>query len=267
MHGPDYVRPAIRQLLLQRVGSVVALPAERKTLVLLYKALQRGYRWKSLGLPLANLARLLLDAEPTTDSDESPSSLRELLPLLERILKGRLSYQGELGSTTLTYAHEGAPSLRLHAAASLVRALAGLGVYLDRLAERGDLLTVDEPEMNAHPEAQLMITELLGVLVNAGINVVITTHSPYVAEHVGNLIEAAHAAKADQDRIATRFALQTTEAFVPAESVSVYLFNEDGRVEDILDRQQRNIDLSTFGRTSDRVDNLLGEILEIARPE
>lgn len=264
----DYVKPAIAQLVLQRVGNVVALPAERKTLVLLYKLLMTRRRWKALSLPVANFARLLFDAEPTTDSDDSASSLGEVLALLyERILTGKLSYEAELGPITLTYAHEGGPSLRLQAAASLVRALAGLGVYLDRFAERGDLLIVDEPEMNAHPEAQLMITELLGVLVNSGISVVVTTHSPYVLEHVSNLAVAAGLPEAKQGQIASRFKLGTKEAFVPAEDVSAYLFNQDGHVEDVFDREEGDIDCSTFGRASDHVDNLFGDVLEAARRE
>ena len=37
------------------------------------------------------------------------------------------------------------------------------------------MIVIDEPEMNLHPEAQAQLMELLTMLVNCGLNVLITT--------------------------------------------------------------------------------------------
>ena len=135
------------------------------------------------------------------------------------------------------------------------------------MASRGDVLVIDEPEMNAHPEAQLMIAELLGILVNKGINVVITTHSPYIVDHINNLVEAAHLCEEKQKEIAGRFKLKTKDAFVPEENVATYEFHDDGQVTNIFDRGERLIHWDTFGKVSDEVGNLYSDLLEIAAKE
>jgi predicted ATPase len=50
-------------------------------------------------------------------------------------------------------------------------------------------LIIDEPEMNLHPEAQVKLLEILTMAVNRGLKVLITTHSPYITDHLTNLME------------------------------------------------------------------------------
>ena len=150
----------------------------------------------------------------------------------------------------------------MHAAASLVRSMAGLDIYLKYFAHSGDILIIDEPEMNAHPDAQLMITELLAILANSGITIVITTHSPYIVDHLNNLIAASTLPPVAQDTIASQCKLNRKDAFLGGDSVATYLFTEHGIVEDIFNRTQMFIDLSSFSDTSNYVTNLYARIME-----
>ncbi|MDE0291120.1 MAG: AAA family ATPase [Candidatus Dadabacteria bacterium] len=47
---------------------------------------------------------------------------------------------------------------------------------------------IDEPELNIHPENQREIARLLARLVNAGLNIVISTHSDYIVREFNSLI-------------------------------------------------------------------------------
>ena len=47
---------------------------------------------------------------------------------------------------------------------------------------------IDEPELNIHPENQREIARLLARLVNAGLNIVISTHSDYIVRELNSLI-------------------------------------------------------------------------------
>ncbi len=76
----------------------------------------------------------------------------------------------------------------LHMASSTVKSLFGLWFYLENQARYGDLLMIDEPELNIHPENQLKMARLLTRLVNAGLNVVISTHSDYMVREFNNLL-------------------------------------------------------------------------------
>lgn len=194
--------------------------------------------------------------------------LPEVLNLFEEsIVEGKIEFEREANGATLCYAPRSGPRLPVHAASSLMRSLAGLDIYLRHAAQPGDVIIIDEPEMNAHPEAQLMVSEILGILVNEGIHVVVTTHSPYIVDHINNLVEAADLPEAKQEEVATRFKLGTKAAFLASEKVATYLFAEDGSVTDLMDRERRLINWATFGDTSDYMGNVYSEILEVGARE
>ena len=71
---------------------------------------------------------------------------------------------------------------------STVRSLVDIGFYLHHIAQKGDLLMVDEPELGLHPENQRRIARLFARLVNVGIKVFITTHSDYIVKELNTLI-------------------------------------------------------------------------------
>ena len=78
--------------------------------------------------------------------------------------------------------------LSLVESSSAVRSLLDIGFYLRHVAARGDLLMVDEPELNLHPENQRRVARLFARLVNVGIKVFITTHSDYIIKELNTLI-------------------------------------------------------------------------------
>jgi hypothetical protein len=78
--------------------------------------------------------------------------------------------------------------LSLVESSSAVRSLLDLGFYLRHIAQPGDLLIVDEPELNLHPENQRKVARLFARLINHGIKVFITTHSDYIIKELNTLI-------------------------------------------------------------------------------
>lgn len=78
--------------------------------------------------------------------------------------------------------------LSMDESSSAVRSLLDVGFYLRHVAQPGDLLMVDEPELNLHPENQRRVARLFARLVNIGIRVFITTHSDYIIKELNTLI-------------------------------------------------------------------------------
>ena len=78
--------------------------------------------------------------------------------------------------------------LTMGESSSAVRSLLGIGSYLRCLAKEGDLLIIDEPELNLHPENQRRIAKLFARLINLNVNVFITTHSDYIIKELNTLI-------------------------------------------------------------------------------
>lgn len=148
--------------------------------------------------------------------------------------------------------------LEIPIASSMVKELSPLALYLRHLARPGELVIIDEPEMNLHPAAQVKIIEFLAMLVNAGLHVLITTHSSYVVDHLVNLMEAHK--HQNQDEIIEMFLLEQKEAFIDKEKVSVYLV-EDGKVKNVLSPEGA-IDWGTFSDVSELVGRIHFELLE-----
>jgi energy-coupling factor transporter ATP-binding protein EcfA2 len=192
---------------------------------------------------------------------ENPAIQRsiELAGILEkRILGGTLDF-----STTepdpqreILFQTADGVTLDMPIVSSMVKELAPLVLHLRYLARPGGWLIIDEPEMNLHPRAQAQITEWLAMLVNAGLHVLITTHSPYMLDHLGNLLAAARSEAPDS--LAAKFFLKSADAFLAPEKVAAYLIDE-GTAQNALD-EEKIIDWGTFADISERLVQLYFEI-------
>ena len=111
--------------------------------------------------------------------------------------------------------------LAMDESSSAVRSLLDLGFYLRHKAQPGDLLMIDEPELNLHPENQRRVARLLARLVNLGIKVFITTHSDYIIKELNTLIMLNHD-KPHLKRIAEVEGYQQSE-LLNADQIKVYI--------------------------------------------
>jgi len=82
--------------------------------------------------------------------------------------------------------------LPIHMASSIVKTMSSLVIYLKHIARKGDLLIIDEPEMNFHPDVQISLMRLFAVLSKIGLRLIISTHSDYMVREVNNLIMAGN---------------------------------------------------------------------------
>ncbi len=114
--------------------------------------------------------------------------------------------------------------LSMDESSSAVRSLLHIGFYLRHVAQPGDLLMVDEPELNLHPENQRRVARLFARLVNLGIKVFITTHSDYIIKELNTLIMLNHN-KPHLKRIAEKEGYLATE-LLSADKVKVYIAEE-----------------------------------------
>ncbi|MFH1116308.1 MAG: AAA family ATPase [Pseudomonadota bacterium] len=177
--------------------------------------------------------------------------------LEDEILLGNISTERHGNQVELMYNPSEDVSLELNVSSSMVKELAPLALYLKCLAEPGDLLVIDEPEMNLHPAAQVELTEFLGMLVNAGLHVLITTHSPYIVDHIPNLIRANDL---DKEKVKDLFYLKQVTSFLAKDDVSVYLFESDS-VTDIL-KEDGDINWETFGNVSRDLSSIYSGLIE-----
>ncbi len=93
-------------------------------------------------------------------------------------------------------------TLPLNNASSMVSELAPVLLYLRHQVSPGDVLIIEEPESHLHPSMQVQFTRQLAAMVNAGIRIIITTHSEWVLEELANLVRLSFLPTPDRDKIA-----------------------------------------------------------------
>ena len=104
----------------------------------------------------------------------------------------------------------------------MVSELAPLILFLKYLVRPGDLLILEEPESHLHPAAQLQMARGIARLVNAGVQVLITTHSGDFVGQINNLLRTSNAS----EKTARSFGLEQEDCLSP-EQVSAYGFRID----------------------------------------
>ena len=87
----------------------------------------------------------------------------------------------------VTYETE-AGKFTLNQTSSMVTELAPVILFLKYLIRPGHLLILEEPESHLHPAAQRQLARGIVRLVNAGVRVLITTHSDIIVSQINNLL-------------------------------------------------------------------------------
>lgn len=80
--------------------------------------------------------------------------------------------------------------LPFHLSSSIVKTMASFVIYLRHIAKVGDTLIIDEPEMNFHPDVQILLAQVFAILTARGLRVIVSTHSDYIVREINNLIMA-----------------------------------------------------------------------------
>ncbi|MXV75337.1 AAA family ATPase, partial [Candidatus Poribacteria bacterium] len=126
------------------------------------------------------------------ESTISPNSVRRVAEELEaELLEGRIEDKrpaSEASPEFLYRPEQSEYTLRMSHASAMVSELAPLVYLLRHSVQRGELLIIEEPESHLHPDLQTKIAHILARLVRAGVRVLITTHSNYLLQQIGNLI-------------------------------------------------------------------------------
>lgn len=229
------------------IPEIFLMPAERSGLHLFFKELSqrrtallhhasrpnidisellRDVMRSRYALPIGNYIDWLNELPDLTNAQSS-----DFHPLAEKVKRNLVkgAYRVSRRTGTISFRHyrtrgdnEKAIRMSLHLTSGTVKSLFGLWFYLEYQAEPGDVLMLDEPELNIHPENQRQIARLLARLVNAGLNVTISTHSDYIIRELNILMMLANE---EVRTLRRRYGYDKSETLTP-ENVGAYVFDE-----------------------------------------
>lgn len=188
-----------------------------------------------------------------------PSEIVEVSKTLEnKVLRGEIeTYRPtEVGDLQFRYRPRKAEqSLPMSRSSSMVSELAPLVLFLRGVVKPGDTLIIEEPESHLHPRAQTQIAITLARLVRAGVRVIITTHSDWLLQQIGNLIREGELNKQEKD---------TSELphWLLKEEVGAWWFHTDKPVEEIPYDRIEGIEPRDY---EDVADGLYNNFVELER--
>ncbi len=142
-------------------------------------------------------------------------------------------------------------SLPLMNTSSMVSELAPVVLYMRHVVQPGETLIIEEPEAHLHPGMQVEFIRQIAALVDAGIRVIITTHSEWVLEELANIVRRSELPKARRKEIPRGdFALRSDQ-------VGAWLFKPRLRPKGSVVREIRLDDSGLYPSEFDEVARVL----------
>ena len=177
-------------------------------------------------------------ADDLSEIKKKNSEFYEFATELENELlhgKVQITSEGEL-----QFKSDKAPKklLPIHMTASIIKSLSSLVVYLKHIASKNDLIIIDEPEINLHPDNQILLVRLFARLINKGFRLLISTHSDYVVRELNNIIMLS-SDKQEVNSLREKFGYKTEES-ISKDDIAVYYFNYPSKGRNI---KQVNIEI------------------------
>ena len=191
-----YYLPAARGGIVQSRGVIVGSLIDRVTRI----GLETLPEVPAFSGVIADFLKQIINYK---ERSRSSSRILEIAEALEaNVLHGEIRVsEPAAGFSEFRYHPRGAEqSLPMSRSSSMVSELAPLVLFLRGVVQYGDTLIIEEPEAHLHPAAQTKIASILARLVRAGVRVIITTHSDWLLEQIGNLIREGEVMKLGKNK-------------------------------------------------------------------
>ncbi len=230
------------------------LPASRSGLQLLYKHYFAGKSEGNLVIPVKEFLRFLQLYSEDRKPDEARRALLEFGE--ERLLHGKVIQEGD--ETFYVEQSMGRP-VSLYLASSMIHELAPFVKALSA-TRRIDWLYCDEVENSLHPLLQREMARWLVRMANAGMHIMISSHSDTMASRLNNLfmLTRLYRTKADYGLL-SELGLQDADLLRPDVHADVYEFRNKGQGKTVVEKltfishPMMGYDFQLFGENLDKL--------------
>lgn len=147
--------------------------------------------------------------------------------------------------------------LDLHISASIVKSLAFIVFYFKHIANTNQVLIIDEPELNLHPDMQCVLARVLARAANSGIQIVISTHSNFIIKELNALI-MMNSLDDNKEEFVISHNYDMSE-LLSENNLGIYLFN-DGQIVNVKPNVF-GFDIDSINDTIDNQNVLLQELM------
>ena len=255
------------------INNVCCFPAERSGAILFYNQLleNRNNILRQLELSrdinlLKNISRysepvneyiIRLNKLEEYENKEETEIYKNLVKNIniQNIIEGEIIIK----SNQIIYKSENDLELNMGLVSSTVKTLAGFFLYLKYQAQKGDIVFIDEIELNLHPENQRKVMRLINYLSKQGLKFVISTHSPIIMQEINNMIMFEKCKNKIDDEIIEEYSIDRENYGLRQEDVNVYFLNN--KTIEMAEFGEDGIITETFNEVLGEIDNLYQELL------
>jgi len=255
----------------QKIYKFHSFPAERSGAVLFYKQLLEERSNILRELEMGNdesIGKISRYSEPVNDyvkflnsiSDRSKAMneleiYKNLDERLKEILGGEVIIDTE---DNIMFKINGDKIRDIGMVSSTVKTLAGFYLYLKYFAMEGDIVFIDEIELNLHPENQRKIMKLINYLSKQGIKFIISTHSPIITEEIDNMLlfekvkDKINSEEMKEYGINSEYGLKTSD---------INVFHLHNKTVEKIKEKNGEFEIETFNTVLEETDNLYQTLL------
>lgn len=137
----------------------------------------------------------------------------------------------------------------VYLASSSIKSLFLIDYYINNLAKKGQLLVIDEPELNLHPDNQRKMAALIVRLINSSIKILITTHSEYLVREINNRIMLSNVLK-NKAELMKKSGFVDMDILKP-EQVAAYSLKTDHTIQ--------SMEINRYGINSQIFDEIIAD--------
>jgi len=243
-----------RQDLVDQMHALISSEKDNRSLVDFF--FQRSARYPE------PIRRALLVAEDLDAISKRKSSYSKFATSLEQdVLEGEVII-GSNGEVQFSPNRAKDKLLSIYLSSSSVKNISSLIVYLKYQAQENDLIIIDEPELNLHPDNQILLARVFSRMINAGLRLLISTHSDYIIRELNNLIMLSSEEPALR-KIAKQYHYAEDEK-ISKDDIGVYLFNfkegSDGVVVEPVEVAENGFEIATIEQTIKQLNEVSEEI-------
>ena len=147
-------------------------------------------------------------------------------------------------------------AIPLHLASSSARGLSDLYFFLRHVARKNHLIIIDEPESHLDTANQILLARLLARLVQAGLKVLLTTHSDYLIKELNNLIMLSCSFD-NKTKVIKKLKYANHDGIAP-DRVRAYIAADNSIAKCEIDKF--GIDMPNFDATINNINDVANEL-------
>ena len=240
----SYYLPAARSGIMETHGVITSSLVDRATRV----GLEQFSEIPAFSGLIADFLKQIIGSEERHLPSDEMNGIAEVLE--NEVLRGEIEVtKPAAGYPEFRYRpRKSERALGMSQSSSMVSELAPLVFFLRDVVRPGDTLIIEEPEAHLHPKAQTKIAMTLARLVRVGVRVIITTHSDWLLEQIGNLVREGEVMKLGKNQ-----AEPTT--WLTKEEVGAWLFRTDEPVKEIPFEHIAGIEPEEYGEVAEELYN------------